>query len=368
MIALSNDQKRPDPTDRNPGKVYVILVNWNGWADTIQCLESVLKATYPNYQVIVCDNGSEDGSLEYIREWAEGERSAATAGHPLLASLTTPAVAKPIQYARYSRRAAEQGGDEDAATARLILIRNEQNEGFAAGNNVALRFALARQDLAYAWILNNDTLVAPAALAALVRCVQTGPKVGICGSTLVYYDSPEVVQTRGGMTYNRWFATIRAIGHGSLIHEPCDVRRIERILSYPVGASMLASRAFLHAVGLLSEDYFLYYEELDWVTRAGPRFAIGYSQDSIVYHKEGRSIGTDQTDTAFHRADYYGHLNRLRYTRRFFPLGLPTTVLRTIVAVLARLWRRQPRRAWSLLRLVCSAGSYAFPERKRERG
>jgi GT2 family glycosyltransferase len=368
VIASSNGQEAPAPSDGIPGKAYVVLVNWNGWADTIQCLESVFRTSYPNYQVVVCDNGSEDGSLEHIREWAEGKRSAATAVHPLLASLTTPSVAKPIHYAMYRRGLAEQGGDEEAETARLILIRNERNEGFAAGNNVALRFAQARQDLAYAWILNNDTLVAPAALSALVRYVQAGPSVGICGSTLLYYDAPDVVQTRGGMTYNRWFATIMAIGQGTRIQEPCDVQRVERMMSYPAGASMLVSGAFLEAVGLLSEAYFLYYEELDWVTRAGPRFTLGYSRDSIVYHKEGRSIGTDQTDVAFHRADYYGHLNRLRYTRRFFPVGLPTTVLRTLAAVFARICRGQPRRAWSLLRLVCSAGSYAFPESERERG
>jgi GT2 family glycosyltransferase len=267
----------------------------------------------------------------------------------------------------YSRREAERGGDAQAASAPLILIRNERNVGFAAGNNVALRFALERQDLGYAWILNNDTLVAPEALSALVRCVRTGPRVGICGSTLLYYDSPDVVQTRGGLAYNRWFATIRAIGQGTSIQEHSDVDRIERMISYPVGASMLVTRAFLQTVGLLSEDYFLYYEELDWVTRAGTLFTIGYSEDSLVYHKEARSIGKDQADTSFHRADYYGHRNRLRYTRRFFPLGLPTTVLWTIGAVLARIWRGQPRRAWSLLCLICSPASYALPERERGR-
>jgi GT2 family glycosyltransferase len=329
--------------------------------DTIHCLESVFRNSHPSYQVVVCDNGSDDGSLEYIREWAEGKRNAVTAVHPFLASLTTPPVAKPIQYVMYSRRSAEQGGDQHAATARLILIRNEQNEGFAAGNNVALRFALARQDLAYAWILNNDTLVAPAALRALVRCVRRRPRVGICGSTLVYYDSPDVVQTRGGITYNRWFATIRAIGQGTLIHEPCDVRRVERMMSYPAGASMLVSRDFLQAVGLLSEDYFLYCEELDWATRARGRFEIAYSPESIVYHKEGSTIRAADANAEVPRADYYAHRNRLRYTKQFFPMGLPTALIRTLFAALARLWRGQPKRAWIILRLMFAKDTYAFP-------
>jgi GT2 family glycosyltransferase len=358
-----DEQENRSPGGGDQGKVYVILVNWNGWQDTIQCLESVFKTTYPNYQVVICDNGSKDGSLDYIREWAEGRRSAATSDHPFLRSLTTPAVAKPIPYAIYNRLSAEVGGGEEAAAARLILIRNDQNQGFAAGNNVALRFALARQDLAYAWILNNDTVVSPRALSALVRCAQTRPTVGLCGSTLLYYDSPQRVQTRGGIAYNPWFATMRPLGKGDFVDQPIDRDWIERSMDYPAGASVLVRRQFLETVGLLSESYFLYYEELDWVTRAGPRFEIGYSPDSVVYHKEGTSFQSTESDGSFHPADFYAHRNRLRYTRRFFPIGLPTTLLRTLAAVFARLWRGQPRRAWGILRLIFQRETYRFPAR-----
>ncbi len=361
MITGRDEQESWSPASGDQGKVYVILVNWNGWQDTIQCLESVFKTTYPNYQVLVCDNGSEDGSMDYIREWAEGRRSAATSNHPFLRSLTTPAVSKPIPYAIYDQRSAELGGDQAAATARLILIRNDLNRGFAGGNNVALGFALARQDLAYAWILNNDTVVSPRALSALVRCAQARPSVGLCGSTLLYYDSPERVQTRGGTAYNPWFATMRPLGKGDFVDQPIDREGIERSIDYPAGASLLVRRQFLETVGLLSESYFLYYEELDWVTRAGPRFEIGYSPDSVVYHKEGTSIRSAESDGSFHPADFYAHRNRLRYTRRFFPIGLPTTLLRTFAAVGARLWRRQPRRAWGILRLIFEKETYRFP-------
>src|SRR4051812_4023773 len=360
MIASSNDLGSAKPSDGNRGKVYVVLVNWNGWQDTIECLESVFRLSYPTYQVIVCDNASEDNSLECLQQWAQGSRRAAVADHPLLRPLTFPPVAKPISWVTYDRTMVQRGGDELADTARLILIRNDQNRGFAAGNNLALQLALARGDLKYAWLVNNDTLVAPGALAALVRCAQRQPQVGLCSSTLLYYDAPDIVQTRGGIAYNRWFATMTPLEQGTPLAKPVDQQRIERLMSYPAGASMLVTAEFLDSVGLLSEDYFLYYEELDWVRRAGSRFSVLYSPDSLVYHKEGRSIGTAQTDTAFHRADYYAHRNRLRYTRRFFPIGLPTTILRTLLAVIARLWRRKPRRAWSLVRLICSPSSYSL--------
>jgi GT2 family glycosyltransferase len=227
---------------------------------------------------------------------------------------------------------------------------------------------LSRGDLGYAWLLNNDTVVSPDALSALVSCARKRPNVGICGSTLLYYDSPEIVQTRGGVAYNRWLATMRPLARGAPIQQSFDHCRIERRMSYPVGASMLVTGEFLRSVGLLSEAYFLYYEELDWVTRAGPRFTVGYSAESLVYHKEGRSIATDQADPAFHTADYYAHRSRLRYTRQFFPFGLPTTVLRTMAAVIARLYRRQPRRAWAILRLIFSRNTYAFPESEAPAG
>jgi GT2 family glycosyltransferase len=133
-------------------------------------------------------------------------------------------------------------------------------------------------------------------------------------------------------------------------------------MEYPSGASMLVTRDFLKEIGLLSESYFLYYEELDWVTRSKGRFKVVYSPESIVYHKAGASINAAGQD-GFHLADYYAHRNRLRYTRRFLPVALPTVVLRTFAAVLARLWRRQPRRAWALLRLTFGADTYAWPAR-----
>ena len=93
-------------------KVAIIILNWNGWEDTIECLESIFRNTYPNYQVIVVDNGSTNGSIEKMKAWAEGKQEVLTPepSHPLY-YLSHPLVKKPIPYIYYTREEAEGGGN-----------------------------------------------------------------------------------------------------------------------------------------------------------------------------------------------------------------------------------------------------------------
>lgn len=130
-------------TKLNSSKVYVIILNWNGWEDTIECLESVFRNIYPSYTVIVCDNGSHDGSLERIKLWAEGKLDVLVPSHNPLRPLSYPPVIKPIPYIEYYREDAEKGGINDGKIP-LVLIQTGGNLGFAGGNNVGLRYILAR--------------------------------------------------------------------------------------------------------------------------------------------------------------------------------------------------------------------------------
>jgi glycosyltransferase involved in cell wall biosynthesis len=104
------EAKNKDTQERP--KVAIVILNWNGWKDTIECLESVFRNTYPNYQVIVVDNGSTDGSIEKIKAWADGKQEVLTPEptHPLY-HLSHPPVKKPIPYIYYTREEAEKGGD-----------------------------------------------------------------------------------------------------------------------------------------------------------------------------------------------------------------------------------------------------------------
>ena len=162
----------------NMPRVYIVLLNWNGWGDTIECLESLFRLRYPDYRVVVCDNGSEDGSIDRIRDWAEGRLDVWVPPRVEARSLSTPPVEKPIPYSEYGQ-AAEAGG-RSGVDAPLVLIRTGGNLGFAGGTNVGLRYGLAKGDLDYAWILNNDTVSRSDALGHLVRRMELDSGVGFC--------------------------------------------------------------------------------------------------------------------------------------------------------------------------------------------
>jgi GT2 family glycosyltransferase len=313
-------------------RVAIILVNWNGWRDTIECLDSLLLLKYPDFRIVVCDNGSSDGSLREIRAWADRHE---------------------VQYAEYRRVEAEAGGST-AVDPVLTLIRNYENLGFAGGNNVGLRHVIARGDADYCWLLNNDTVVEPDALTYLVARMQQQPSVGMCGSTLLMYDNRNQIQALGGGCYCRWIGLPWHYGRINTWGKKIDERRAEAWMNYVEGASMLVSRQFLSEVGLMCEDYFLYFEEADWAIRANGRFRLGYAAQSIVYHKVGGSIGTSsnptkQSDTG----DYFNIRNRLLFTRRFFPAALPTVWLVITGALLLRVCMGRWDRAMMIFRLLC---------------
>lgn len=331
--------------------VAIIIVNWNGWQDTLECLESVLRLDYPAYQVIVCDNGSTDGSLERIQAWAAGRLPAPAANNPTLQYLTDPPIPKPLPITLFSREQAEAGAGH--SRDRLLLIENGSNLGFAGGNNVALRNLLVRGDYSFAWLLNNDTVLAPDALSHLVVRMQQKAGAGMCGSTLLFYDQPQLVQGWGGATYNAWVGAIRHLGLFANRWQQVSEEMVERKIDYLIGASLLVSREFLEQVGLMSEEYFLYFEELDWIRRAQARFTLAYASKSIVYHKEGGTAGTksDPLQKSL-LSDYYTLRNRILFTWKHHSWALPLVYLGGIIALANRLRRGQPAHARMIARLL----------------
>jgi len=293
-------------------KVAIVVLNWNGWQDTIECLESVFRNEYPRYQVIVCDNDSQDGSLGHIKAWAEGR----------------------LEYVEYDRAQAEAGGDPKSSDARLVLIKTGANLGFAGGNNVGLRYALAN-NFDFAWLLNNDTVIKPDALTYLVERMQENPRAGICGSTVAYYRDITRVEAWGGAFYDKWLAVGKHLGISRPVSAPVDVKAVERKMDYVFGAAMFVSRDFLLDVGLMSEDYFIYCEEIDWAIRARGRYALAYAPKSIVYHKGSRSIGSAGSSLS----KYYEMRNRMVVTRKHFPYALPTVYLGVVVEMIGMFLR-----------------------------
>ena len=327
--------------------VCIVIVNWNGWGDTIECLESVFRLEYDDFQVVLCDNDSTDRSLEYIKEWADGERSCVRAGN-VLQDLTSPPVPKPIRYSEYAYNDMERLADATNENAPLVLIRTGENRGFAGGNNVGLRYAMKRRDMEFVWLLNNDTVVHKDALKSMVREMRRNPSAGICGSKIISYHDPDKVQSLGGCRFNKWLGISGHIGAKTAASSAVDKPAVLRQMAYVTGASMLVTQQFLNDVGLMDERYFLYYEEIDWVIRANSRYSLEFAPDSVVYHKEGASTGT----TRSYFADFYSIQSRILFTRQHFPYALPTVYLGLVCAIFNRIRRNQWDRVALILRMA----------------
>jgi GT2 family glycosyltransferase len=324
--------------------VYVVLTNWNGWRDAIECLESLFRLNYPSYTVVVSDNDSSDGSLEKIRGWARGEIVAETA-NPALARLTTPAIRKPVAFSEPQTSQSENG------KVPLVLLQTGANLGFAGGSNTGIRYALKQDNCDFVWLLNNDMVMEPDALSQAVRRMQERPDAGICGSTVLYYYRPDVVQAFGGSIYNKWVARGGHIGKLAAATPFPDAQEVERKMGYVYGAAMLVRRSFLDQVGLMNEQYFAYFEELDWAARSKGRFTMAYAPLSIIYHKEGGALGSHQTTLSQSaRAEFYLTRNRILFTRTHYPLAVPSVLAAVTLSAFHRLLHLHWKNLWALLR------------------
>lgn len=329
-------------------KVYIIILNWNGWRDTIECLESVFRTSYSNYQVIVCDNNSQDDSLEHIKAWAEGQLEIPKARDNPLKNLSSLYIKKPISYVEYDINQSIETRDVIGSKPQIVLIQTGSNLGFAGGNNVGLQYVLAQDDFGYVWLLNNDTVVKPDSLSHMLDRMERSTVAGMCGSTLLYYHKPELVQALGGGTYCKWFAITRHIGAFRRFNELMDTKYVESKINYIVGASILLSRQFLKDIGLMCEDYFLYFEELDWAMRSQGKYTLTYAPKSIVYHKEGATIGRSKI------SDYFFTRNRIVFTQKYFPYCLTTVYLGLLFTLIKRIYKFQFTKALMVVKIICS--------------
>jgi GT2 family glycosyltransferase len=330
--------KTPDSVD-----TYIVLLNWNGWRDTIECLESLFRLDDTQFRVIVCDNASSDDSLQRIKSWAEGGLTV-RAENSELNRFSWPPVKKPIAYCEAAKSTFNRG--EISPDVRLILIQTGANLGFAGGSNAGLRFALKDPDCRFCWVLNSDTVVAPDALGALRCAIEENSDIGICGSLNLSYHSPKQVQALGGKFYNCWTSRVRALQCTSID----QISASEASFDFVNGASMFLTRRFLETVGLMEESYFLYFEELDWAMRSRGRFLLGYAPESIIYHKEGAQAGSnaDRMKRSL-LSERFLSKNRVLFTKRYLPWALPSVLATVVLAAGYRLIRGDPKRARVML-------------------
>jgi hypothetical protein len=324
----------PDPVPR----LGVVLVNYKGSADTLECLESLLRSDIP-LKVAVIDNASGDGSVERILAWASGV-DAYVPPEGQLGALSTPPLAKPVEVALLDSDVAVERAPRDGA---LSLIRSEANLGFAGGNNVGIRHLLKDPAIEAVWLLNNDTVVEPAAARALLLTIRADATQGMIGTQIRYYHSPKTVQALGGMSFSLLTGNNKGLHGNRPVSSRFDGRQVARAAECVLGASLTVTRAFVQTVGLMSEDYFLYFEEMDWARRNEGRFSIGFARGSVVYHKHGGSIGSSSKKGGRSpQSEYWLLRARLLFYRKYHPMLLPLIWVQGCAQTGRRLLRRQP--------------------------
>ena len=282
-------------------RACVVLVNWNGWRDTLQCLESCARLTYPRVEIIVVDNGSTDDSVDRLRESLPG----------------------------------------------LRIIETGANLGFAGGNNAGVHAALAMGS-AYIWLLNNDTVVEPAALTALVDAVRADPSVGFAASKICYQDRPGTLWYAGGYLSPIWGWSL----HRG-IDEPDEGQYDEpTAVDFATGCSLLARASAVTSIGPMDESYFLYWEDIDWSARARRAgWRVVYVPGSRIRHK----LGGSTPGGGRHMRWRYEGRNRLLFYGRQSPSALAWITLSTLLNAVYLVARSRPRDGLSLAQGVLDA-------------
>ena len=273
-------------------QVYIILLNWNQWKYTVECLTSLQALDYDDWTAIVLDNGSTDNSVDHIRE-------------------------------RFPH---------------VEVMDLGENLGFARGNNAGIRAALGR-GADYVWLLNNDTTVDPRALRAMVERAEADAKVGAVGSAFYDVAEPERLQAWGGGRVNFW------LGRSRHFLSPVSDEKIE----FLSGASVLLRRSMLESLGLFDEEFFFYWEDTDYCFRlrqAGWRLVV--AGGSKVWHKGEASVGKTST-----RLDNLFNTSAARFFEKHAPTPRASFWIGVTLRVLKRIARgkwNNARAAWSAAR------------------
>lgn len=296
----------------------VVVVTFNSAGVIAECLESLFASDGVALHVVVVDNASSDRTRTVIRDWAKGEVQVNRLRNSPLGE--EPSVAKPIHF---TVRTPDEAGK---TAAGLSLIESPINGGFAYGVNLGLRALLEVSEIDAFWILNPDCVVGSDVASLYLKEAARGG-YALLGCRTVFYEKPDLIQTDGGRV-SPWTATCISVngklpGHDRPLPDAAS-------LNYISGANMVASRAFIELAGLMVEDYFLYYEEVDWAFRRG-HLPLRLVPDAVVYHHGGTVIGTgswQRRPSSF--ANYFNYRNRVHFARRHMPLALPLVLAKAI--------------------------------------
>lgn len=249
--------------------ITIVILNWNGIDDTLACLSSLAALMYPNFNVIVVDNGSTDDSLDKLRAYRNP--------YP------------------------------------LIILETGCNLGYAGGNNVGMKHAVAN-GADYVLVLNNDTEVAPDLLDRLVEAAQAHPDVGIFGPRVYYHHDPKRIWFARGV-WNEQTLYFSWPGQGRIESE---IGAEECETDYVTGAALMFSAEVARRIGYFDERFFLVFEESDWCYRARKAgYRLRMISSAKVWHKIGVSFGSENSPL---RA-YFSARNVLLWNQLHLPVS-----------------------------------------------
>ena len=249
-------------------KIAVIILHYRHLSDTLECLASLSRQDYSNFEIILIDNGSQDSSVE----------------------------------------------DAVKCFPRLLFLKSPINLGFAEGNNVGIRYAIERGAEGIL-LLNNDTTSSPQLLSVFAQSAQTFPEAGVFGAKIFFYDDPTVIWHAGG---NVNLANLRCYHEGCLTSDLEKKWDEVRQINYACGCALFIKSSVIKKVGLMSSDFFLIWEEIDWcwrIRKAG--FQCLYIPQAKVWHKISQSFEGGNRGPLWH---YYYFRNRLLFLKRNLPL------------------------------------------------
>ena len=221
-------------------KIGIILVNYNGYLDTVECIKSVLSSDYQNYEIFTIDNAStvipQKEQLDYIKE-------------------------------------------------NSFYLRNAKNAGFSGANNIGIKIAI-EHGCDYILLLNNDTVVLKDTLSQLMNTIIKNKNYGIVTGKIYYYYDKKLIWSAGG-EYNRYTGITTQYGGTD-----SEENNLSRLITFATGCLMLIPVTVINKVGGLSESFFLYSEDTDYSQRVlDANFKIYYNSNAVIYHKVSASIG-----------------------------------------------------------------------------
>lgn len=269
--ALSNEVSfLPDELSSTQSKtapqVTIIMLTWNSYDVTRDCLLSLRKLDYPAYKIILVDNGSVDGSWQKLaQEFPE-----------------------------------------------VRVIRNEENLGFTGGNNVGMREAL-KNGTDYLLLLNNDTIVSPSFLSEMIKVAETDRNIGMVNPKIYFFEPADKIWYAGG-AYVRWKTF--PIHFGVRQQDDGSYNETKEV-SFVTGCALLVRAETARTVGLLDETFFLSYEDVDWSVRAiESGYKAMYVPTSVIWHRDSydtkRNIG--------YKRNFYTMRNAVLCARKHLPL------------------------------------------------